>query len=142
MLSIKLDPVSLDFCCCECGIGLLMLGCVIRGCGQLELERCTDILQGRERLEGKGNSIRGSYCPTPHSALQRVADSDDGIARQTDHLHRLGTQLEQDRHRISGSERLRVVSDLRPPERSVGMEADVGVAEHQPCRYFRPLEST
>lgn len=32
----------------------------IRDCGQLELEGCTDILQGKDRLEGYGDLIRGS----------------------------------------------------------------------------------
>jgi len=45
MLSIKIDPVSIDFCCYEREISLFMWGRVVRGCGQLELEGCTDILQ-------------------------------------------------------------------------------------------------
>jgi len=114
---------------------------VIRGRGQLELERCTDILQGRERLEGYGDSIRGSFCLILYYAPQRTAIVDDRIARQTDHVHRLGTELKQDRHRVSRSERLRVVSDPRSPDWSVGVEADVGVAEYQPGRDFRSLES-
>ena len=36
----------------------------IRGCGQLELERRTDILQSQERLEDHGDSIRSLHFPT------------------------------------------------------------------------------
>ena len=140
MLSTRTDPVSANFATVDARSGRSSYF-LIRGRGQLELEGRTDILQGRERLEGYGDSIRGSYCPTPYSPLQRIAITDDRIARQIDHVHRLGTELEQNRHRVSRSERLRVVSDPRPPERSVGMEADVGVAEYQPRRYFRSLES-
>ena len=129
------------FCCCGREIESPMLNFVIRGRGQLEFERCTDILQGWERLEGYGDPIRGSCHPIPHGALQRVAISDNPIARQIDHVHRLGTELKQDRHRVSRSERLRMVSDPRPPDRSVGMEADVGAAEYQSRRHFRSLES-
>ena len=81
MLLTKTDPVSFGFWCCECEIGSLILGCEIRDCRQLELERCTDILQGRERLEGHGDSIRGSYYPIPHSTLPRTAIANDGTAR-------------------------------------------------------------
>ena len=43
---------------------------VVRGRGQLELERRTDILQGRERLEGYGDSIRGPHCLIPYNVPQ------------------------------------------------------------------------
>jgi len=79
--------------------------------------------------------------PYSRRVLQKITVADGRIARQTDHLHRLGAEFEQDRHRISRSERLCVDSDPRPPDRSVGMEADLGVAEHQSRRYFRALES-
>ena len=66
-------------------IASLTLGFVIRGCGQLELEGCADILQGRERLEGHGNSIRGLHS---YTASQRIAAvTHDRIARQTVHVH-------------------------------------------------------
>ena len=57
-----------------------MLGLVIRGRGQLGLERCTDILQGRERLEGYGDFIRGSYRLIPFYAPRGTAITDDQIS--------------------------------------------------------------